>query len=66
MIVSASRAKHTAGSLRIIGMAQFAAYGYKALSLSSGSMRVVVFSASVYILLEGLSLFLLSKGDRNG
>ncbi len=66
MNVSASQAKHAAGSLRIIGMAQFAAYGYKALSTVNGSLKVAALSAAAYLLLEGVALFILSKGDQDG
>ena len=53
MNVSVSHAKHAPGSLRGIGLAQFAAYGYKALSAINGSLEVAILSAAACLLLEG-------------
>lgn len=53
------QAKHAANSLRVIGMAQFAAYGYGELQSPAMNITTLVASALVYIALEVLSLRLL-------
>ena len=49
--------KHIANSLRIIGLAQFASYGYLAIGTSEWLLAFV--SASAYIGLEVVAFFVL-------
>ena len=49
--------KHAAASLRIIGLAQFASYGY--ISINSGEWLVASASALAYVGLELAALFIL-------
>lgn len=51
--------KHIAASLRIIGMAQFASYGY--IALKSGSWLQGYLSAVVYFILDGIAVYVLNK-----
>lgn len=53
------QARHAANSLRVIGMAQFAAYGYGELQSDAMNIGILMASALVYIVLEALSLRLL-------
>ena len=52
-----NQSKHIVNSLRVIGMAQFAAYGYNA--PSSGSFGVAIISGTVYAVIELLNIYLL-------
>ena len=52
--------KHIANSLRIIGMAQFAAYGY--LGLQENDWLQVTVSALTYLGLEAFSIKVLGNG----
>lgn len=56
---NADQAKHAANSLRVIGMAQFAAYGYAELQSDQTNLGILRASALVYIALEFLNLRLL-------
>lgn len=55
------QAKHAANSLRVIGMAQFATYGYGQLQSAQPDLRVLMSSAVVYVLLEAISLMMLGR-----
>ena len=55
------QAKHAASSLRVIGMAQFATYGYGQLQSTQPDLRVLMSSAVVYVLLEAISLMMLGR-----
>ncbi len=49
--------KHVANSLRIIGLAQFASYGY--LAIGTGEWLLAFVSASAYVGLEVVAFFVL-------
>ncbi len=51
--------KHLANSLRVIGMAQFAHYGF--IALQSDNVLQLFFSISAYIITELIALKLLNK-----
>ena len=55
------QAKHLSNSARIIGMAQFAAYGYKALGLNPVDKFSLVASAVFYIAVEIIAYRLLAR-----
>jgi len=59
MRIKKEPAKHGANSLRIIGMAQFASYGYENWISDKGSFNAVLVSAGIYVALEVLALYLL-------
>ena len=51
--------KHLANSLRIVGMAQFAHYGF--IALQSDNMLKLLFSIGAYFIIEIIALILLNK-----
>ncbi len=57
------QAKYLANSARIIGMSQFAAYGYKALVLPSVKWPIVLGSVAVFLVIETVSYTLLSRAE---
>ena len=61
--LNADQAKHAANSLRVIGMAQFAAYGYTELQSPHMDIKVLVASGLVYISLEIISMALLGRAS---
>lgn len=61
--LNADQAKHAAGSLRVIGMAQFAAYGYSELQSATTDLKILIGSGLVYLSLELVSLALLGRAS---
>lgn len=59
--MNSEQAKHLANGLRMLGVAQFALYGYTGLTASQTDWLVVGFSGLVYALLEGLAFWLLGR-----
>ena len=55
------QAKHIANSLRVIGMAQFATYGYTELHSQQTYTLVIAASAVAYLALEAISLKMLGN-----
>lgn len=56
-----NQAKHLANSARIIGMAQFAAFGYPAL-VNEGMIAALPVGIT-YLLFEALAVLVLQKND---
>ena len=56
-VMNENQRKHAAASLRIIGLAQFASYGY--ISINSAEWLVASASALIYVGLELTALFTL-------
>ena len=61
--LNSDQAKHAASSLRIIAMAQFASYGYMQWKADIPQPFVFTASLGVYVLLEGVALWLLGRGE---
>ena len=56
-----NQSKHIANSLRIVGMAQFAHYGY--IGMQDGDTIKIYSSAVVYFVMEVLAYFVLKKKE---
>jgi hypothetical protein len=56
-----NQSKHIANSLRIVGMAQFAHYGY--IGLQDGDAIKIYSSACVYFIMEVMAYFVLKKKE---
>ena len=61
-MVDKGTAKHLAQSLRIVGVSQFAHYGYQA--LATDNIVILILSACVFIGLEIVGAIMIHKGEK--
>ena len=61
--LNSAQAKHLANSARIVGMSQFAVYGYQAWVLPRSDWMIFLGSAGFYLAAELFSLYIL--GSKN-
>lgn len=59
--MNCSQARHAANSVRAIGMAQFAAYGYNSLSTADTDLNVLMASIGGYVISEILAYRFLER-----
>lgn len=59
--MNSEQAKHIANGLRMLGVAQFALYGYTGLTADRIDWFVVALSGVVYALLEVLAFWILGR-----
>ena len=60
-MIDKDSAKHLAQTLRIVGVSQFANYGYQA--LQTDNVPILVLSGFLFISLELVGAFLIYKGE---